>query len=103
MLVGGVVVDHQVQIEVGRRALVDDAEEADELLVAVPLGAMSDDGARLHVEGGEQRRGTVPLVVVRHGASSALLQRQTRLGAVERLDWLFSSTASTSARSGGSR
>ena len=38
MLVGGVVVDDQVQVEVGRRALVDDAEEPDELLVPVPLG-----------------------------------------------------------------
>jgi len=38
MLVPGVVVHHQVQIEVRVRALVDAAQEADELLMAVPLG-----------------------------------------------------------------
>src|SRR5688500_4171674 len=86
MLVRGIVVDHEVQIEVGGRALVDDAEEANELLVAVPLGAVSYDGAGLHVEGCEQRCGSVPLVIVRHGAGPTLLQRQPRLATVERLD-----------------
>src|SRR5580658_11255233 len=39
-----------------------------------------------HIEGCEQRGGAVPDVVVRHGATAAFLQRQARLGAVERLD-----------------
>ena len=38
----------------------------------------------------------VTLVIVGHRTGPALLHRQPRLGAVERLDWLFSSTDSTS-------
>src|SRR3954453_2781383 len=81
VLVRGGVVHHQMQIKVGGRALVDDAEEADELLMPVPLGAAADDGAIEHVQGGEQGRGAVPLVVVRHGACTTTLQRQPWLGA----------------------
>ena len=54
--------------------------------MAVPLHALADDLAGGDVEGGEQRRGAVALVVVRHGAGAALLQRQPGLRAVERLD-----------------
>ena len=38
------------------------------------------------VERSEQGRGAMALVVVRHGAEPALLQRQARLGAIESLD-----------------
>ena len=38
------------------------------------------------VERSEQGRGAMALVVVRHGAEPALLQRQVRLGAIESLD-----------------
>jgi hypothetical protein len=38
---------------------------------------------------GEQRRRSVPLVVVRHGPGSALLQRQSGLGAIKRLNLAF--------------
>ena len=65
---------------------LDGVEEADELLMAVALHVAADDGAVEHVERGEQRRGAVALVVVGHGAGAALLHRQARLGAVERLD-----------------
>ena len=43
-------------------------------------------GAVEHVERGEQRGGAVALVVVGHGAAAAGLDRQSGLGAVERLD-----------------
>jgi hypothetical protein len=48
-----------------------------------------------------QHRGAVALVIVGHRTAAAALHRQPRLGAVERLIWLFSSTDSTSACSGG--
>ena len=64
----------------------DRLEEADELLMAVALHALADHGAVEHVERGEQGGGAVALVVVGHGAAAALLHRQPRLGAVERLD-----------------
>ena len=54
--------------------------------MAMARHAAADDRAVEHVEGGEQRGGAVALVVVGHGAGLARLQRQARLGAVERLD-----------------
>jgi hypothetical protein len=42
--------------------------------------------ANSHIQRREQGGGAVALVIVRHGAAAALLQRQAGLGAVERLD-----------------
>lgn len=85
-LVGGVVVEDQVQVEVGRGLPVDQPQEADELGGTMAEHALTDDGARLHVERGEQRRRAMPLVVVGHGRTPAALHRQPQLGAVEGLD-----------------
>ena len=60
MLVGGVVVHHQVQIEVGGRVLVDDTQEPDELLMAVPLGADLSELAPGVPEAGPQALGWSP-------------------------------------------
>jgi hypothetical protein len=54
-LVGPVVVEHEVDIEVPLHAPVDAVEEADELFRTVPGMTLADDKARLHVERGEQR------------------------------------------------
>jgi hypothetical protein len=63
-LVGGIVVEDQVQVEVGRGRLVDAAQEADELDGAVLEHALADDLAAQDIERGEQSRGAVALVVV---------------------------------------
>ena len=84
--VRAIIVDDEVQIEIGRRPFVDGLEEAEELAMPVARHALADDGAIEHVEGGKQRRGAVALVVVRHCPAAALLHRQPRLGAVEGLD-----------------
>src|SRR5215211_5097264 len=86
VLVGGVVVQDDVDGLVGRGLRLDGIEEADELLMPVALHVAAYDGAVEHVERGEQSRRAVPLVVMGQGATSALLHRQARLGAVERLD-----------------
>ena len=86
MFVGGVVVDDGVDDLAGRDGALDGVEEADELLMAVPLHAASHHGAVEHVEGGEQRGRAVALVVVCHRPAFAGLERQAGLGAVERLD-----------------
>lgn len=52
MLVGGVVVDHQLQGELLGRVAIDRAQEAQELLVAVSRHAFADDLAGGHFEGG---------------------------------------------------
>ena len=64
MLVGGVVVDHQMQIEIRRGPLVDHGQKPDEFLVTMTGRAVADDRAVQHVEGGEQSGSAVPLVVV---------------------------------------
>jgi hypothetical protein len=89
MLVGGVVVDHRLDQLAGRNVALDGIEETDELLVPVALHAAPDHAAVEHVEGGEQCRGAVALVIVRHGAAAAGFQRQPRLCAVQRLDLAF--------------
>jgi hypothetical protein len=73
------------QLAGGHRAL-DCVEEEDELLVPVALHAAADDAAVENVQRGEQRGGAVALVIVGHGATAAALERQSGLGAVERLD-----------------
>src|SRR5262249_42576172 len=69
-----------------RHLCLDGVEEADELLMAVTLHVVSYDGAVEDVEGSEQRGSAVTFVVVRHGAGTARLDRQSWLSAVERLD-----------------
>ena len=85
-LVGGIIVDDEMQVEMRRRALIDGLKEAEELAMAVAGHAFADDGAVEHVECREQVRGAVALVVMRHRPAAALLHRQPRLGAVEGLD-----------------
>jgi len=86
MLVGRIVVDDGVDHFPHRDLLLDRVEEADELLMAMTLHVAAYDGAVEDVKGCEQRGGAVTFVVVRHRPGTARLHRQTRLGAVERLD-----------------
>ena len=83
---GGIIVDDEMQVEIGQRPFVDGLEEAEELAMPVARHAFADDGAVEHVESREQGRGAVALVVMRHRPAAALLHRQPRLGAVKGLD-----------------
>ena len=71
MLVGGVVVEDEVEIEFLRRLPIDRPQEAQELVVAVALHALSDHRAGGDIERGKQGSGAMALVVVRHGAGPA--------------------------------
>ena len=86
MLVRRIIVDDQMQLPPGWGLAIDLVEKADEFLMPVARHALADDPALQHVERGEQGRRAVPLVVVRHRPAAALLHRQARLGAVERLN-----------------
>ena len=89
VLVGGGVVENDMHGFVLRHTGIDGVQESDELLMAMTLHVASDDSSVEHVESGEQRRRSVALVVMVHGPKAAFLQRQARLGAVERLDLAF--------------
>ncbi len=86
VLVGGVVVEDDVNELSGRNLGLDGVQEADKLLMAMALHIAADDGSVEDVERGEQRRRAIAFVVMGHRAGAAFLQGQTGLCAVERLD-----------------
>jgi hypothetical protein len=86
---GGVVIKDGVDRFVGRHRALDGVEEVDEFLMGMALHATAEDDAIERVEGGKQGGRAVALVVMRHGPALAGLERQTRLGAIERLDLGF--------------
>ena len=88
-LVRRVVVHDQMQVQVGRRLLIDLLEELHKLLGPMTWHALADYLSVQHVQGGEQRRCPVPLVVVRLPRRNPRPQRQQRLGPVQRLNLAF--------------
>jgi hypothetical protein len=86
--VGGVVVQDAMDDSARRNGALDGVDEPDELLMTVPAHAVANHGAVQHVQGREQG-GAVALVIVGRGSAFPRLQRQSRLGAVERLDLRF--------------
>ena len=96
---GGVIVDDGVDRLSSRNLLLNDIEEAKtELLMAMALPSVAADHRA--VEGrssrrSEQRRRAVALIVVRHGSGAALLQRQSGLCAVKRLNLALNLVSST--------
>src|SRR6516164_9234608 len=66
MLVGGVIVNDQMHVLLSPGLAVDRIEKADELLMPVAAHALTDDLAVEDIEGGEQGRGAVALVVMGH-------------------------------------
>ena len=84
LLVGGVVVQDDVDCLVLGHLGLDGIEKADELLMPVPLHVAADHRSVENIERGKQGRGPVALVVVGHCCAAAALQREAGLGAVER-------------------
>ena len=81
---GAVVVHHQMQMRFTGKLLVQTAQKLQPLLMPMPCLALTDDPALQNLQSGEQSRGPVALVIVRQGPTP-FLQRQTGLGAIQRL------------------
>jgi hypothetical protein len=64
VLVGGVIVQDQVDLQILGHLPVDGLEELQPFLMPVPRHALADDHAGQHVQRGEQGGGAVALVVV---------------------------------------
>ncbi len=86
MLMRRQIIDHQMQIEVRGRLLVDLPQKLEEFLMPMAIHARADDRPREDVQRGKQRRGPVPAVVMRVRARASAFQRQARLGALQRLN-----------------
>src|SRR6202158_5120871 len=86
MLVGGIVVDDDVDRLFLGYSCLDDVQKPDELLMAMALHALADNLALKDIERREQGGDTMALVVMCHGSGAPLLHRQPRLGAIEGLN-----------------
>ena len=80
VLVGGVVVDDQMQIKRPRGASIQMSEEGKELVVSVLGQALANHLAADDVERGKQRRRPMPLVVMAQRLRLATFERQPGLG-----------------------
>ena len=96
MLMGGVIVGNDVDVEIGRGLVIDGFEEGQPFLMAsLPRrrpGARRQAGDQLAleiVERGKQGQGTVPHVIMGLGTNMPDPQWQTWLGALQRLTWGF--------------
>ena len=86
VLVGAVVVDDQVHVQILGDGLLDLAQEAQEFLVPMPGLALGDHLASGHIQSREQGGGAVADVDMSHALYVAKPQGQQRLGAVQGLD-----------------
>jgi hypothetical protein len=89
MLVGGVVVDDEMDVELGWHVGLDVTQEGEELLMAMAGFALGDDRTVKHIEGGEQRGCAMSPVVVSDAFDVAEPHGKHGLGAFEGLDPAF--------------
>src|SRR5580692_7695146 len=90
MFVGGVIVQDQMDVEVGGNVVVQMLEKTQELLMAMAWFALRNHASVKHIEGRKERGGAVAEIVVSDTFDVTQTQGQRRLGAFERLDLLFS-------------
>ncbi len=73
VFVRGIVVHDQIDVQVGRRFLVNQLEKLDPFLMAVFVHAGRDDLPLAHLNGRKERGRSVALVVMRHRAATPFL------------------------------
>ena len=86
MLVGGVVVDDQMDLKACRHSLIDALEERKKLLMTMTRLALRQDSSGGDVECGKQGGGPMANVVVGHSFHVAQPHRQHRLSAIKGLN-----------------
>ena len=85
-LMGAVVVEDQMHVQVARHVIFDEVQKPAKLSAAMPTKTPADDGARLGIERGEQRRCAIANVVVRSTLDLPRPHRQQGRRPVEGLD-----------------
>ena len=86
MLVSTVVVENEMQVQTCRELSIQSPQERQELLIAMTRHAIGDDGSFQYIQCSEQRRGSMPFVVVRHCSATPFLHRQAGLGSIQCLN-----------------
>src|SRR5271157_231819 len=86
---GAVVVHHQVQFHFDREFSIQTFQEFEKLLMTMPGKTLTNNLTLGQFERRKERRGTVAFVVMGHGPTAALFQRQTRLRSIQRLNLTF--------------
>src|SRR4051794_6797424 len=86
MLIGGVIIDDEVDVEFCRHIGLDVPQEGEELLVTMAGLALSEDRAIEHVECPEKRCGAMPFVVMGDAFDVAEFRREHGLGPFECLN-----------------
>src|SRR5258705_3920888 len=86
MLMGGVIIQNDVDALAQRNFVVDLFEKFQPLAVGVFLGGVSDDFALQVIQRGKEGDGAVAIVIVGLSADMSFAQRQPRLTALQRLD-----------------
>src|SRR5215471_20769811 len=84
VLMGGVIIQNDVDVLAQRNFAVDLLEKFQPLAVGVFLGGVSDDFALQIIQRGKEGNRAVAVVIVGLGADMAFAQRQTRLTARKR-------------------
>ncbi len=83
----GIVIDNKMDLQVARHTPVDVAQKRDKFLMVGPPPTWADDRLRRDIQGGEQGRGAVTDMVVRHTLDVASPRRRT--GCVRFSAWIF--------------
>ena len=102
-LVRGVIVQDQVNLQIGRNLRVYCLEELDPFLVPVPLRAMGQHLSLQIVQSRKQRQGSMPIVVMGTRGNVPLAQGKSRLATFQGMALACSSQQSTTACCGGDR
>jgi len=89
VLMGAVVVHHQVRFHFDREFSIQMFQEFEKLLMTMPGKTLTNDLTLGQFERRKERRGTVAFVVMGHGPTAAPFQRQTRLRTIQRLNLAF--------------
>src|SRR5665213_1008853 len=84
-----VVVKNEVNVELCLHILIDMLKKSNDLFIAMPRQALTDNAAVKHVDGSKQRRRSVAPIIVRLTLRNARLHRQDRSRAIESLDLRF--------------
>ena len=89
MLMGGVIIQNDVDVLAQRNFAVDLLEKFQLLAVGVFLGGVSDDFVMQIIQRGKEGDCAVAVVIVGLGADMPFAQRQTWLTTLKRLDLAF--------------